>query len=273
VLAALGVDLLNGFPDTLTSAASFTADGAGHFTNGYTDTVFQTLTSPTTGLPVQISANFSGNYSVSTNGRVSSAFGSFANPNNLFRPIVDFYLAGDGSALVLMNSDTSLSYPMVETGTAYPQSTTLTFSGNYGLNFTQQTGQTEYDGTAIMTVALPSITGVADVESNPPGQGFTGTVTTQPCSSVTVGCFSGSFVNNQGQAPPFVGSNLSNPNSPVAFTANFYLIDQNHGFFIENDLAQQSAPQVSLGYFATATAPQTGSAVSHSAKRRRPSTR
>lgn len=242
VYDALGVDLYNGQPDTLTSVGTFTADGAGHLVNGFSDNVFQTLG--------QISGTFSASYSVATKGRVTSVFGSFVNPNNAFRPVVYFYLGGDGTALVLFNSDLNVLYPALANGNVYPQAAAPTLSGNYGVNFIQQNG-TEYDGTAIMTAALPSLTGFADVGPSL-DQGFSGTVSTQACSSVTVGCFPGSFTNSTGSSA-FVGSNFSNPNLPVAFTADFYLIDSNHGFFIENDLLQQS--QVSLGYFETATAP------------------
>lgn len=269
ILGTLGFDLASGLPDTFTSVASFTADGAGHFLNGYTDTVFQALSNPspqTPGGPTQISAAFIGNYSVAASGRMTSSFGSISIPNNLFRPLVYFYLGGDGTALILENSDLSLNYPLIAVGTADPQSTTLTFSGSYGLNFAQQSGS-EFDSTGIMTVAMPSITGAADVGTNV-DQGFTGTVSTQACSSVTVGCFSGSFVNNTGGSA-FQGSNAANPNAIVAFTADFYLIDQNHGFFIENDLLQQSTPQVSLGYFVTAAAPQAPAAAAKSAKSKR----
>jgi hypothetical protein len=36
------------------------------------------------------------------------------------------------------------------------------------------------------------------------------------------------------------------------FEADFYIIDEDHGFFVENDLSAQTAagvPQVSLGYY------------------------
>ncbi len=258
VYGVLGVDLASGAPDTFTSAGVISANGAGLLMNGYTDTAFQSLFSPTTGLPAQISGACNGNYSDGGGtGRVHAGIYGFASPNGPFRPIYIFYLTGNGNpALVLAATDTNLDFPFLGTGIAYPQSSTLTFSGNYGLNFTQQNG-TEYDGTGVMNVTLPTFSGLADVGANAPGQGFTGTVSSQPCSGVAVGCFPGAFVNSPGPLPPFQGTNISNPNAPVAFTADFYMIDQNHGFFIENDLQAQSAPQVSLGFFETAVAPQT----------------
>jgi len=153
---------------------------------------------------------------------------------------------------------------LIGTGIAYPQSNNLTFSGSYGMNFVQQNGS-ESDGTAIMTVNSSALSGVADVGPSV-DQAFTGTISSQSCSSLAAGCFSGSFANAAG-ASAFQGNNFTNPNAPVAFTADFYMIDQGHGFFIENDLLVQQ--QVSLGFFATETAPQTPSAVRGLSKRQR----
>jgi hypothetical protein len=253
VFGMKGVDLANLQPDTLTSVGVFSADGAGKLMNGYMDTTFQSLFSPTTGLPAQISGSFNANYSVSGgSGRAHSTIYGIASPNNLFQPVFTFYLTGNGSpALVLASGDPSFNFPFLGTGIAYPQSSTLTFSGNYGLNFTQQNGS-ESDGTAVMTVTPTSLSGVADVGPSA-DQAFTGTVNSQSCSAVAAGCFSGSFTNAPGSSA-LQGNNATNPNAPVAFTADFYMIDQNHGFFIENDLLVQQ--QVSLGFFETETAPQ-----------------
>jgi len=255
VFGVSGVDLSNVQPATLTSAGVISADGAGKLLNGYTDTAFQSLFSPTTGSPAQISGACNGNYSVGLGGRVHSGIYGFAGSNNLFQPIFIFYLTGSGGpALVLASGDLNFSYPFLGTGIAYPQSNTLTFSSSYGLSFTQQNGS-EVDGTAVMTVTPPSLAGVADVGPSV-GQAYTGTISSQSCSAVAAGCFSGSFVNAAGSSA-FQGTNAANPNAPVAFTADFYMIDQNHGFFIENDLLVQQ--QVSLGFFTAETAPQTPS--------------
>jgi hypothetical protein len=250
VFGALGVDMSNPLPDTLTAAAVFSADGAGQFSNGFTDTVFQALSNPspqTPGGPTQVSASFGGNYFVGPNGRVSSSLGQISIPNNLFRPVIDFYLGGDGTALVLMNSDEALNYPLVATGTAYPQTANATPSGSYGTYVTQQTGQTEYDGTAIMTATLPALTGVADIGSEVDAS-FSGSITSQTCASTVSGCFSGTFTG------AFQGQNINNP--AIAFGADFYIINATQGFFVENDLIAQSSPQVTFGYFTTSTAVQ-----------------
>ena len=266
VFGITGVDLSNGQPGSLTSAGVMSADGAGKLTNGYADTAFQSLFSPTTGLPAQISGDCKGNYSAAMgSGRIRASISGFASPNSPFQPVFIFYLTGNGNpALVLAAGDSNFNFPFLGAGIAYPQSNTLTFSGPYGLNFMQQNGS-ESDGTAIMTVNSSALSGVADVGPSV-DQGFTGTISSHSCSALAAGCFSGSFANGTG-ASAFQGNNFTNPNAPVAFTADFYMIDQDHGFFIENDLLVQQ--QVSLGFFATETAPQTPSAVRGLSKRRR----
>lgn len=256
VFGVTGVDLSNGQPGTLTSAGVVTADGIGKV-NGYTDTAFQSLFSPSTGLPALISGSFNGNYSIANgSGRAHTGFYGFVNPNNLFQPIFIFYLTGNGNpALVLASGDVNFNYPFLGTGIAYPQSSSLSLSGTYGLNFTQQNG-TESDGTAVMSVTSASFSGSADVGPSI-DQAYTGTINSQNCSVLVVGCFTGSFANAAGSSA-FQGSNAANPNLPVAFTADFYMIDQSRGFFIENDLLVQQ--QVSLGFFATQTAIHTLSA-------------
>lgn len=266
VFGVTGVDLSISQPDTFTSVGVVSANGAGQFINGYGDTAFQSLFSPTTGLPAQISGAFKGDYSVSGGtGRVRSPIFGFASPNNLFQPVFTFYLTGNGNpALVLAAGDINFNYPFLGTGIAYPQSNTLSFSGSFGLNFMQQNGL-ESDGTAVMTVNSSGLSGVADVGPST-DQAFTGTVSSLSCSTVAAGCFSGSFTNAAGTSA-FQGNNFTDPNNPVAFTADFYMIDQNHGFFIENDLFVQQ--QVSLGFFASDTPPQTPAAVKRLSTRRR----
>jgi hypothetical protein len=268
VFGVLGVDPASGLPATFTSAGVVSFDGAGNLTNGFTDTVFQAYPSPTTGLPVQISGTFGGTYGVGPvgTGRVHSLFDRFASPNGGFAPQYIFYLAGNGNpALVLAAGDSGgFNYPFVGAGMAYPQSALLTFSGNYGLNYVQENATAEYDGTAQMNVTPPSLSGFADVGINV-DQGFSANFSSSSCSTTVVGCFSGSF--NTGSGNALQGSNNVVPN--VTFTADFYMIDQTQGFFVENDLAQQAQPQVSLGYFATSVLPNAPAPASASRKRPR----
>jgi hypothetical protein len=263
VFAVLGVDPASGLPATFTSAGVVSADGAGNLTNGFTDTVFQAFLSLSTASPVQVSGTFGGTYTISATGtgRVHANFNTFPSPNGGFAPQYIFYLAGNGNpALVLASGNGGgANYPFIASGIAYPQSASLTFNGNYGLSYTQENTTAEYDGTAQMSVTPPSLSGFADVGFNV-DQGFTGNFSSSSCSTTVVGCFSGSF--NSGSGNAFQGSINT-------FTADFYMIDQTQGFFVENDLVQQSQPQVSLGYFATSVLPSGAAPASASLKRRR----
>ncbi len=256
VFGVLGVDPANPslLPATLTSAGVVSPDGAGDLTNGFTDTVFQSLTSVTTGLPVQVSGTFGGTYTVQPTGpgRIRAILNGFTSPNRTFAPQYIFYLAGNGNpALVLAAGNSGgTNYPFIAAGIAYPQSASLTFSGDYGLNYVQENGSTEFDGTGQMAVTSPAFSGFADSGFNV-DQGFSGNFGSQSCSTTVVGCFSGSF--NTGSSSAFQGSNSIVSN--VTFTADFYMIDQTQGFFVENDLAQQASAQVSFGYFATSVLP------------------
>jgi hypothetical protein len=260
VFSLLGVDLASGLPDTYTSAGVVTMDGAGSLTNGYSDSAFQSLISPTTGTATEISGAFNGSYNSSSSGtgRFTAFVNHFSPPNGPYQPELIFYLTGPGSpALVLGTANTSsttyASYPFAffATGIAYPQSTgSLSFAGSYGLYFSQQNG-TEFDGTGLMTVGVSSFSGTLDVGSDT-DQAFTGTIS-QSCSSTVNGCFQTSFANGIGSTG-LQGTNINN--SSVAFISDVYMIDSTQGFFVENDLIQQGTPQVSLGYFSVAILPQ-----------------
>lgn len=256
VFGLLGVDFASNLPDTFTSAGVVTADGAGSLTNGYADSAFQALISPVTFTGTEISGTFNTTYSPSATGtgRYNAFLAHFTTPNGGYQPQFIFYLTGSGSpALVLASGNTTgTPFPFFATGVAYPQATgPFTFSGNYGLYFSQQNG-TEFDGTAEMNVSSSSFSGVTDVGSNA-GQAFIGTVSSATCSPTVSGCFSGSFSNNSSNT----GLQGSNNNIPgTAFVADFYMIDSTQGFFVENDLLLQNTPQVSLGYFAASTLPQ-----------------
>jgi hypothetical protein len=265
VFGLLGVDFASGLPDTFTSAGVVTADGAGSLANGYSDSAFQSLISPTTGSAAEISGTFNGSYNSSTGGtgRFSSFLNHFPSPNGPYQPELIFYLTGpDSPALVLGTANTSsttyASYPFAfyATGIAYPQATgPISFSGSYGLYFSQQNG-TEYDGTGFMNVSTSSFSGTLDVGSDT-DQAFSGTVSSQSCSSTVNGCSQSSFTNGIGSTG-LQGANTNN--SSEAFAADIYMIDSTQGFFVENDLTQQGVPQVSLGYFSVATLPQQAAA-------------
>jgi hypothetical protein len=258
VFGVPGVDLSNenNLPATLTSVGVFTADGSGNLSNGFTDTFLQLNTAQGTGenpqTGAQISASFDGTYSVDTSGtgRASLTFTGFnPNPKHGYTPVFFFYLTGNGNPpLVLQGGDAS--YPSLGTGIAYPQTAPLTFSGDYGFIFTQQNG-TENDGTAQMNAnpqsAPPSLSGVADINldfSANLDQPFTGTFSAPAANGVFPGVLVGN--NNVVSSVVFVPQ----------ITADFYVIDSGHGFWVETDLVTEGAQQngqVSIGYYAVRT--------------------
>jgi hypothetical protein len=251
VFGVLGQDLFTTAPSTLTSAGVFSADGGGNLINGFTDTLLQAT-------PAQISAAFTGAYSVAATGRVRSSFSHFApHPPAGFNPGYFFYLTGNGNApvLVLAAAKDNQSNPLlVGAGIAYMQSSgSLTLSGDYGFGFTQQNGS-EYDGTAQMsadsTTTPISLAGIADVSA--PGGGvqsdqpFSGTLNS-PCLAGLAGCVIGTL-ENTGKGNAFVS-----PNRPLP--VDFYVIDSDHGFFVETDLLSPNNPSgvVALGNYVRRT--------------------
>jgi hypothetical protein len=266
VFGILGTDLSNSnlSPNTLTAAGLFTADGSGNLTNGFTDTFLDvntvqgSVSNPQTG--AQISAAFTGTYSVDSTGTgraTSTAITFNPEPKDDYTPAFFFYLtglSGEGApaALILQGGDTH--YPSVGTGIAYLQSGSASFSGDYGLSFTQeQSGTGENDGTAPLsadaTTAPPSLSGVADVNESfgaNQDQPFTGTFAAPSANS------------------PFTGVLVGTNNAVVSSVAfipqiavDYYFIDPNHGFFVETDLVTATSPeqqgQVSLGYYTART--------------------
>jgi hypothetical protein len=252
VFGLVGTDLAGFAPSTFTSVGLFTADGAGGVANGFTDTFLQ-QNGAQGSAGSQISAAFSGIYSVDTKGtgRVLPVLTHFSPPTRpTFLPKYIFYLTGNGNpALVLDGSDTSsaISYPSVGTGIAYPQSAApFTFSGDYGFSFTQQNG-TENDGTGVLTAnsSTNALSGTVDANTafNPTANNpITGTFGTPD----STGRFSGSFSSAIFDFSPFA--------------TEYYAIDSNHGFFVETDLVNSTAPSavVSFGYYAARTPVCTG---------------
>ena len=249
VFGVLGVDMLIGTPSTLTAAGLFTVDGSGVVASGFTDTFLQSNANQGTS-GAQILASFIGTYSVDTRatGRVRATFNHFLpRPTPPYQARFFFYLTGNGNpALVLDGGDALGNYPSLGTGILYPQAaSSLTLGGNYAFSFTQQNGG-ENDGTAAMTADPTAgiLSGSADStqitagDTNPLDHGFIGNFS--PPSSD--GRFAGSISNSTG-APFF----SANPTIPL----DFYIIDQDHGFFVETDLVDPNSPssQVSFGYY------------------------
>jgi hypothetical protein len=133
---------------------------------------------------------------------------------------------------------------------------TPAFTGPYGFSFAQENGS-ENDGTAQMNAnptGTPQVSGLAD--ANLAG------------SASQDNAFLGTF-NNPTSSVPFSGALYANPNPPGGAGSNvfpspmavdYYVIDPDHGFWIETDLVNATPPsgQVSLGYYAARTPVCTG---------------
>ncbi|MFZ0686304.1 MAG: hypothetical protein WAM89_12245 [Terriglobales bacterium] len=253
-------------PNTLTSLGLFTADGNGNFDSGYTDTFLQLncaqLTCAPGGIPgAQIRAAFQGTYSVDSSGTGRATLTSITlnpEPKHSYNPALFFYLTGNGNpALVLEGGDTA--YPSIGTGLAYLQSAPAFGGGDYGLSYTQVSSSGENDGTGQLNASLTAqtVAGFADSSANAgspslPDQAFGGTF-----GSPTVNVPFAGTLENVNQSTAFsVGNNTTNNE----FGVNFYIIDADHGFFVETDLVNPSpgSDQVSFGYFAARTPLCTG---------------
>jgi hypothetical protein len=265
VFGVTGIDLFGGnlTPSSLTSVGLFTADGTGKLNNtGFTDTffLFNNVQNPAQ-QGAQISGAFDGSYAVDQTGRATLSPTGFAPPppKRAYQPVLVFYLTDDTNpapALVLDGEYQVAQnfYPSVGSGIAYPQSTAApVFTGDYGFSFTQQNGS-ENDGTAQMNANaanMPAVSGIADASVGQ-DNGFLGTFNS-PTSNF-----------------PFPGTLYADPNAtnqnvfPLApappMAIDYYLIDPEHGFFIETDLVNSTVPsgQVSFGYYAARTPLCTG---------------
>lgn len=247
VFGVPGQDLTNSssyFPDSATSVGVFTADGAGNFTSGISDTFLQENSLEGTA-GAQISASFGGLYSVTHpgDGHVRAAFTHFSpEPIGNFTPLFFFFLTGNGNpALVLASGD--INYGFLGAGIAYPQAAApVTYGGTYGVNIVQQNGGllNAGEGPMAATASAGTLSGLLDIDTNflpSLDTPFTGTFAAAPDAN---GRSSGTFTG------PFVFS---------PFAAEYYAIDSGHGFFVETDLTNVIAPTgvVSLGYYTPRT--------------------
>jgi hypothetical protein len=247
VFGVPGQDLTNSssyFPASATSVGVFTADGAGNFTSGITDTFLQeNATEGTTGS--QISASFGGVYTAAHYGigHVRAVFEKFVpQPTGGLSTLFFFFLTGNGSpALVLASGN--INYGFLGAGIAYPQAAApLIFGGTYGINLTQQNGTMENagDGPITATSSAGTLSGFLDIDTDflpSPDTPFTGTVAGAPdANGRSAGTFTGPFIF-----------------SP--FAAEYYAIDSGHGLFVETDLTNVTTPTgvVSFGYYTPRT--------------------
>src|SRR5258708_16544261 len=103
--------------------------------------------------------------------------------------------------------------------------------------------------------AAQTLTGVADVSApffvtlNAPFFGSPPTSTDCLAGTPISGCFA-ELLENGTPAIPGASSPFISHNQP--FPADFYTVDQDHGFFVETDLADLNSPSgvVSFGYYA-----------------------
>jgi hypothetical protein len=228
MFGVLGQDL-SYLPTSLAMAGGFTADSSGNLKSGFSDEILN-------GFGITISDSFTGTYSLDSSGtgRVDSSINFSSNGPG---PELIFYLTGNGNPPLILDSDDYIG--SVGTGLAYQQAAApFIFDGKYGLSFTQSTAAGENDGTGQVTVVgtSKSIAGVVDTNlgSSPqPNTPITGSFGTIPSS----GRFSGKLTNT---FFPSFGS------TPHTIAIRVYLIDSNHGLFIETD--SLTTAELSLGY-------------------------
>ena len=248
VFGVLGQDLSAFSPSTLTSVGVFSANGSGGIANGFTDTFLQANgTQGTAGS--QISAAFIGAYTIDSKGtgRVRANFKHFVPAPQLgFAPVFFVYLTGNGNPpLILYAGDFSANqgYPSLGTGIAYVQSSApLTFDGQYGFSLVQQNGGTENDATAAIAAHSDAGTLSGTLDNN---SGFNPTFNSPVSGTLVAPASNGRFAGTL--------DSLAFDSTP--FTAEYYIIDPAHGFFVETDLVNPNSPTgvVSFGYYAART--------------------
>lgn len=242
VFDAIGIDEFSAAPDSLTIAGTLTSGADGTFTTGITDSIYPGADYVFTAAPL------SGTYTLDSNtpviGRAQLSL-KYKAASPVPHPHVFWYLAGDGTALLLYAGGEDANMPAIGIGTAYPQSGALAFGNpeNYGVGFTQ--GLNLLSGTAAMnasaTVDQGTITGTLDDVLNNNFLAATGTGPLPLQDSFTLpadqfGRIPGTFFNGE-----LSSSGLTGP------AVEYYLIDQNDGLFVENDFSNST--QVMLGTF------------------------
>jgi hypothetical protein len=239
---------------TLAAAGSFSA-GGGSLTNGSIDEV-------QSGWQIQVTDGFSATYTVDPSGRVdtNSSF-TFGNSSNGTGPEVVFYLTDSGNPALVLDADITPTLNSSElgvgTGLAYPTTAGATFAGDYGMSLTQNLNLNEGDATGPICVngnsivcpvpsggtsALSTLFGTIDQSL-----GFSPLV---PTPNFITGGFQPSTVSGRSTGT------LSSQNFPTnPLSVAYYLIDSNHGFFVETDGGLQGANPgfLTFGYYAGRT--------------------
>ena len=232
VFEILGQDF-SGLPTSLASVGQFTADTNGNLT-GYNDEELN-------GLVFEISDSFSGTYILDSTGtgRVDSSLNFATNGPG---PELIFYLIGNGNPPLVLDSDVNIG--SLGVGMAYTQAPApFTFNGSFGLSFTQSTSGLENDGTGQISVdgTANTLSGVVDTNlsfSPQPNTALTGTYGAIDPTGRSTGTLTNTFFPSPGT-------------TPSTLAATFYLIDSNHGFFIETDSSLSG--ELSFGTFTART--------------------
>lgn len=239
VYGVLGYDINAAVPSSFTSTGVINADGTSKIT-GINDTFYP-------GDSVAYTANkLTGKYSLDANQIGRAALGprfSGASPQVQFQLLA--YLTGNGTPpLILWAEGEDPNFPAIGTGIAYPQSanaSSLSFGNpeTYGFSLTE--GPSEIDGTGTMQSRINGVagtlTGTLDNTNNNdfPGAGLPlSLLDTFVLPTDKFGRIAGTFMNTGGAGPYF----------------EYYLVDDNHGFFEETDLLTSGL--VGIGYFAQA---------------------
>ena len=232
VFEILGQDF-SGLPTSLASVGQFTSDTNGNLT-GYNDEELN-------GLVFEISDSFSGTYILDSTGtgRVDSSLNFATNGPG---PELIFYLIGNGNPPLVLDSDVNIG--SLGVGMAYTQAPApFTFNGSFGLSFTQSTSGLENDGTGQISVdgTANTLSGVVDTNlsfSPQPNTALSGTYGAIDPTGRSTGTLTNTFFPSPGT-------------TPSTLAAAFYLIDSNHGFFIETDSSLSG--ELSFGTFTART--------------------
>jgi hypothetical protein len=232
VFEILGQDF-SGLPTSLASVGQFTADNNGNLT-GYNDEELN-------GLVFEISDSFSGMYILDSTGtgRVDSSLNFATNGPG---PELIFYLIGNGNPPLVLDSDVNIG--SLGVGMAYTQAPApFSFDGSFGLSFTQSTSGLENDGTGQISVdgTASTLSGVVDTNlsfSPQPNTALIGTYGAIDPTGRSTGTLTNTFFPSPGT-------------TPSTLAATFYLIDSNHGFFIETDSSLSG--ELSFGTFTART--------------------
>jgi hypothetical protein len=228
----------SGLTSSLTSAGTVASTGTGTL-SGNADELTSGDELITT--PIMISDGFRGIYTVDSSsiGRIDVPV-TFNQTNNtaLSTPELIFYLSGNGGPALVLDSDPTAS--ALGVGIAFPQAASPSFSGNYGLNWSNlsqstASGFSTSDTTGNMKVdsVTNMLSGLVDEGPSSLGQNalsLTGIIHALSAA----GSFSGSMTA--------VGSGFGSNTVMV----DYYLADSNHGFVIETDFQNS----LLLGYFA-----------------------